>query len=737
MPNSPETWITTSQAASLMGISPVTVIKRINEGKLIGKQSSDLPFDINGKPSYLVLLEHLPQNAQYKYQLLQINKAETLSIDLISPKETYGELWLHKYLDMSALLSEAARIRKEYHSAQKVTEQLNNLAQSHGISLRTLYRYEGKNGSKEISKLWLDPFYLSEHMPKTMCLLSCDFAYYLLFSGVYRYSQNDIYRELQALKDQFKCSNCVYRQDNPDRDKFSKKDAYPLPVCRTESNFMKVPSTRYPLNDLLSHIPEQQIYFCREGFRAWNAEYGHFVIRNKPQLVNLNWQGDHHVFDCFVRVKQLQTKNGVTEEKEVLKRPVLTAWMDTASGCIVGWVISILPNSSTIAEAFCRAVCYTNGDIFHGLPASVLVDCGKDYKSSLLENISNESNSTYENGAFLSQRFAGMGVLPALNVSVYHALPYHPQSKSIERAFEELEKWIKKVPGYCYNSVKERPTGFGDTLKKQHENGELYTMEEFVNFFRTKVLPEYHGSISAPDSTSSEIDNWHKAKQSMTPLELYNSLPKARNLTPNWRTMSILKMQRKNGCKVDRQGIQFHHILYWDETLAWYIGDTVDILYNAPICKEDHPLSITVTYQGRFICEAEPARHYMFTNEPFENLQPEFDSKNQHIAELRATYERIYHVMKQTGLDEKEGFRRETYAAAIDAGRDSNLASDLTEDIFAETKTEDSLNSIYSGEATNDTSSEVDSNFDKPAEDSIQFKPQEFRMTNSLLFGDE
>ncbi len=438
-----ETWISSTQAAALMHVSPSTVIRRINQGKLQGKPSTNMPFDSNGNPNYLILLEHLPLKAQHRYHLRQMDSSETLAIDLISPKETYGDLWLKKFLDLSALLSEAETIRREYRSSRIVTERLIALANSHGISLRTLYRYEGKRGFSDVSKLWLDPVYLSEHVPQSMCLLSCDFAYYLWLSPQH-YSQNDILRELKSLAGKVSCAECVYCEANAEHKSFVQKMPYPLPTCRLSSEFMRIPSTRYPLNNLLFHIPSQQVCFCREGFRSWNAKYGHFIIRDKPMLVNLNWQGDHHVVDCFVRVKQMRTENGIRQEREVLVRPVLTAWMDTASGCIVGWVISIMPNASTIAEAFCRAVVYTYGDSFHGLPSSILVDCGKVYRSALLEDIPVDMENSIPEDSFLNRRW----ILPALNVSVYHALPYHPQSKSIERLFGTLEsRWISKLPG--------------------------------------------------------------------------------------------------------------------------------------------------------------------------------------------------------------------------------------------------------------------------------------------------
>ena len=138
------------------------------------------------------------------------------------------------------------------------------------------------------------------------------------------------------------------------------------------------------------------ICYCRKGIQKWRSDYGHFTLRENPLLVNEQWQGDHHIFDLFVRVKITQQKNDRTYEKEIAVRPVLTAWMDTSTGCIVGWVISVLPNADTIAEAFCRAVVLTVSEEFHGLPKGILVDCGKDYRSALLQNLPEDHSSVSE-----------------------------------------------------------------------------------------------------------------------------------------------------------------------------------------------------------------------------------------------------------------------------------------------------------------------------------------------------
>ena len=136
-----ETWITLSQAAALTKLSVRTITRRIDQGQLIGKVFSDLPFTTDGHQNYLVLLEHLPPKAQYDYHISQINPAESFSVDLISPAETFGTIWLSNFLDVSSLLAKASQIRSDYRSSRRITEKLTELALSYRISLKTLYRY--------------------------------------------------------------------------------------------------------------------------------------------------------------------------------------------------------------------------------------------------------------------------------------------------------------------------------------------------------------------------------------------------------------------------------------------------------------------------------------------------------------------------------------------------------------------------------------------------------------------
>lgn len=626
------TWISIADAALLFKVKPSTIIRRIEKGTVAARQPDDMPFTYDGKENYEVRLDALPQRLQYQYLYSHLPESDICSLDLISPRSVLGNVWLDGFLDISSLIKDVATIRQQHHGTGHITDELRKLADRHGISLATLYRLTGKPSSEGISALYTDPFYLRNHLPATMCLWSCDLAFALYLDSDNKYSQNDIMAEFNKLRSSIPCTKCPYHPD--------KSDGIDVPKCPASQKYMLVPNHRKTINRLLHHIPPQMILFGRKGYRKWRAQYGLFVMRDRPLLVNESWLGDHHKFDLFVRITIRKEHNGKTYEREIAVRPTLTAWVDSATSVFVGWIISVIPNSDTIAEAFCRAAVLKPGSPIRGLPNTVIVDCGKDYKSKLLEDIPAELACWTPDETELNKRFAGLGLLPALGVKVAHALPYHPQSKPIERCFGILEeKWISKLPGWCRNSIHKRPDDFQKTLTALLSDRKLLTLEEFVQHFQNVILPEYHSTVDS-ETTVPELPGWKLSVSSMTPLQRYNFLEKAKTITPDWSTINILKLHLSSGHKVGRWGIRFSNTYYQANELANIVGSKVDILFHR-VQPPYAPSSLTVIHQNRYLCEAYPAeRRHMTGDDPAEIVH-DSDRHNRPAREMKAAITRI------------------------------------------------------------------------------------------------
>ena len=675
--NEPETWITPAEASLAMDLSLNTIIKRAKRGKIPAKISEEIPFLNDGTENYLIRLEALAQNAQLRYLRTRIPKKQQCSLDLATPRSAFGDVWIPQFINVADIIRQAERIRWEYRTTGKVAEKLKQLASKNGISLATLYRICGNPSAVELSMLYLDPVYLQNYLPRTMCLWSADFAYALYLDKENYYSQNDIFCELCKLRG-ISCKNCPYLNS----------DGFDIPKCQKSNGTILIPNNRKAVNRLISHVPPAMICYARKGVRQWRSDFGHFAIREKPPFVGELWVGDHHVFNLFIRIKLRKHNNDRVFENEIAVRPVLTAWMDAATGCIVGWVISVLPNSDTIAEAFCRAATVTVGDEFHGLPNGILVDCGKDYKSKLLENMEAINYVSDDESIYLNRRFAGLGVLPALGVNnMSHALPYHPQSKAIEQFFGKLEKkWISKLTGWCYNSIEERPTGFAARLKKQLENKELMTLEDFVRKFQDEILPAYHHQKECDDDFSSE---WIPAFSSMSPMERYHILEKPYMVTPDWQTLCILKLHHETR-KIRSSGIKFRDEWYWADEMSEYINQYCDIFYHA-VEKPLVPLSLTVTVNGRFVCEAFPAQRLKYVGEDRIILQEHLDGQHRAEQKISKSLTRIkrsaagilpQHIDKWEETERRQ-LRDECYAPTVEEAASSPDVPDHNDDAIA------------------------------------------------------
>ena len=749
-----EKWISASDAAIYLKMTITVLTHRIEDKTIMGRINEDTPVDADGHTNYEVLVASMPQKAQYRYYLSHLDPDKTYSTDLVTPTERFGDAWLKEHINVTLLAAEAVKIRRDYRGTRKITAELKKLCERHGITLTMLYRLEGKPDIVEVSKLWLDPIYLVDHLPDTMCLLSCDLAYYRFLSDEPNYSVKDIIDEFNKVT--YQCTHCVYHEGSEERAAYEKKNIaaiYPLPVCKKERTEMLKPSNYYAVQRLIAHMPSQQICFCREGLRTWIGKYSHFLIRDRPMFVGSLFQGDNHVFDLFVRVTLRKTVNGKPMVKEVLARPSISCWLDTASNYVVGAVISLIPNASTIAEAFCRAVVYTVGDVAHSLPVCTLTDNGKDFRSALLQDIPEELKDDIPDDCYLNKRFAGNGLLPALNVKSLTSPAYYPQSKSgIERFFGTIERrWISKLPGWCRNSVANRPTDFQKELLKKWKEGELFSLEEFVHYFFNRILPEYHKCINLDEDTdiirlaepeTFDPSDWHTAPEALSPEQKYLHMEKARDLTPTWKSMSLFKMFRRDNCKVYGQGILCKDVYYWSDELNRLIGEqdkpdkTVSILYNAGATKYDPPLSITVLFQGKYVCEAFPAPHYPPVGADKTEIAEEFAERQSYRKELRQRYERISTVIETCNLTRKEQFQREVWAPAIDYERDKLLGIDLTEDIIPSI-TDDSKYETNNENSTAQATDSLKPNQPSPSESDYDkgFSKADYNKATQILLG--
>lgn len=82
-----ETWITASEAASILHLSLRTVLNRAASGKLPSKIPDDIPFTYDGRQNYLIRLEGLPQLDEHEMRGMRREDAGNY-LNMVAEKES-------------------------------------------------------------------------------------------------------------------------------------------------------------------------------------------------------------------------------------------------------------------------------------------------------------------------------------------------------------------------------------------------------------------------------------------------------------------------------------------------------------------------------------------------------------------------------------------------------------------------------------------------------------------------
>jgi len=255
---------------------------------------------------------------------------------------------------------------------------------------------------------------------------------------------------------------------------------------------------------------------ARKGRKLFEAKHQIKILRDYEEIwPNFMLCGDHHILDVFVKAPGGQ-----------VLRPWITMWMDMASRSFMGWCISFNPNSRTIALALAHAISKKEDRNFpqHGLPWSVYVDNGKDYRSKYLNG--EDVNIGRIGYPEIMEKFVALGIDPyyidleyepdqgvwvkkrddidltiknikvggvyaRLNVHQRYATVYHPWAKPVERAFRNVvQEFSRNQPGWCGSGHDQRP----EKLTLEIRRGLLLTYEEICERFYQYVVYNYHKS---------------------------------------------------------------------------------------------------------------------------------------------------------------------------------------------------------------------------------------------------
>ena len=172
--------------------------------------------------------------------------------------------------------------------------------------------------------------------------------------------------------------------------------------------------------------------FCRDGAKALNDRILPFLRRNYGKL---------HVGDVLVADGHTINADIINPFTGKPKRLTLILVTDMKSGMPLGWEFSDTENTAAIAAAYERAIRKLGF-----VPRVLYTDNGRAGKSKFFNN--EESNAKLS-GFF--DRLKPYGYMESV-----FALPYHGQSKPIERQFRDIHEYEKQLGSYRGNSIENK-----------------------------------------------------------------------------------------------------------------------------------------------------------------------------------------------------------------------------------------------------------------------------------------
>ena len=340
-----------------------------------------------------------------------------------------------------------------------------------------------------------------------------------------------------------------------------------------------------------------------------------------------------------------------------MQRPWITAIIDDASDVMVSYVLSLRPNSDCIAECFARACAFTVDTPYSGICDYFYIDNGRDFRSNKMKGLPNSESEPL----YLNKEFGESGILEWFGIKVIHALSHRARSKTIEAIWNTIDReWIRPLPGYCGSSLNERPF----ILEQQIKSNELYTFEQFADYFADVIYPKYNDFAVTKESPNS----------------LYQRLPKASSYVPTWRTLSVLKSVSAERV-IRTKGIQYgNNRFYWCSELAPLIERKKRTKYRIFAFDTPFNRNISVVYDHKYIGEA----HLV---EKLNVVEQNRYKIIHHIREQQAQHrfysgklEQLHSIVLQTDIADQvchippvDNIR---YGQAIDAERDASDAAD-------------------------------------------------------------
>jgi hypothetical protein len=228
----------------------------------------------------------------------------------------------------------------------------------------------------------------------------------------------------------------------------------------------------------------------------------------------------------------------------------------------------------------------------YGPPESVKIDNGRDYDSEMWTGTTKNRRRLLRKG-YLDEP-AVMGLYAMMNIAVSFAIPYHPQSKPIERWFDTLDmQFTKAMDTYCGKDTARKPEGLGDYLKTNKAIENALTLETLA-----PLVDRYIAAYNATAHTGAGMDG--RSPNEVMALRENRRVIDAESLDLICRVWS-------GELTVGKNGVKFKDIWFgqYDTNLLYRQGRKVRVSYDPQDLSSVHVYDATTWH---FITIAEQAR---------------------------------------------------------------------------------------------------------------------------------
>jgi putative transposase len=313
-------------------------------------------------------------------------------------------------------------------------------------------------------------------------------------------------------------------------------------ICALAQQHQLRPPSYSLIYAIVRRLPTTLTTLAHHGSKAYRQRFD-LLHRREADAPNAIWQADHCLLDILV-----------LREGQAPAKPWLTVVLDDYSRAMAGYFLTFdAPSALNTSLALRQAIWRKNEPRWHlcGIPQVLYTDCGSDFTSQHLEQVSAD-----------------------LNICLIHSTPGQPRGRGrIERFFQTIQDMLlSALPGYA------PPQGPVRGVPQ-------LTLNDLDTRFRAFILDVYH---PRPHS-----------EPQMPPQQRWEAGGFLPQMPDSLEQLDLLLLTVAKPRKVRRDGLWFLGMRYIDPTLAAYVGESVMLRYDPRDVAE-----MRVFYHDRFLCRA-------------------------------------------------------------------------------------------------------------------------------------